>query len=127
MLAASDTTHVVSVCDEGVWGSSSPVVVRAYFSSDGGLDFQRALTSLPSAAFGPVASPAPGAVIAGAGGDLVGTFDGGRTWNVVNHQSHSEAWQQIGFTAPSQGVAIDNTGTLLMTFDGGHTWAPVTF
>jgi photosystem II stability/assembly factor-like uncharacterized protein len=63
----------------------------------------------------------------GSAGNLIGTFDGGATWSVVNHQSDSEAWLQVGFTTASQGVAIDSSGALLMTFDGGHDWSSVIF
>jgi photosystem II stability/assembly factor-like uncharacterized protein len=126
MLAASDPAHVVAICDEGEF--TGPKVVLVYFSSDGGSTFQLAATSLPPNRFGPVASPAPGVVIMGVpGADLVGSFDGGKTWAVVYQQANSSSWLQVGFTTPNQGVAIDTNGTLLMTFDGGHDWAPVIF
>ncbi len=63
----------------------------------------------------------------GGGDNLIGTFDPGAKWGVVNHQANSEAWLQVGFTTATQGVAIDSSGALLMTFDGGHNWAPVHF
>ena len=130
VLAASDSSHLVAVCDEGVYSSTGAApVVRAYFSNDGGSTFQPAPTLPPK--FSPnvtgMAMPAPGVVIMNSGSDLVGTFDGGTTWTVVNHPSASVSWLQVGFTTPSQGVAIEGSGTLLMTFDGGHNWAPVNF
>ena len=128
ILAALDSSHLVAVCNQGVYTSATPLV-RAYFSSDGGSTFQPASTSPPSSpsAMG-LAMPAPGVVIMGsAGGDLIGTFDGGTSWTVINHQASSGAWLQVGFTTSSQGVAIDGGGTLFTTFDGGHDWAPVDF
>jgi photosystem II stability/assembly factor-like uncharacterized protein len=72
--------------------------------------------------------PAPGVVIVGSGvGDLIGTFDGGTSWTVIDHPAAPRAWSQVGFTTSSQGIAIDGGGTLFMTFDGGHNWAPVGF
>ncbi|HEX3565067.1 MAG TPA: hypothetical protein VHU17_06825 [Acidimicrobiales bacterium] len=129
LLAASDPTHLVAVCHEGLYTSGTPVV-NAYFSSDGGSTFQPAATSPPS--FPPddtgIASPAPDVVIMGGNaGDLIGTFDGGTTWTVVHHQPDSASWLQVGFTTSTQGVAIDESGNLLMTFDGGHDWIPVDF
>jgi hypothetical protein len=130
VLAASDSSHLVAVCDEGVYSSTGAApVVRAYFSNDGGSTFQLAASLPPK--FPPNASgmamPTPGVVIMNSGSDLVGTFDGGTTWTVVNHQPSSVTWSQVGFTTPSQGVAIDGGGTLFMTFDGGHDWTPVSF
>jgi photosystem II stability/assembly factor-like uncharacterized protein len=129
LLAASDSTHLAAVCDEAV-RTGSPPTVHLYFSSDGGVHFQPAASSPPS--FSPdvsgIASPAPGVVIMGGyGGDVVGTFDGGATWRVVNHQADSAVWLQVGFTSPSQGVAIDTSGTVATTFDGGRHWTPVAF
>ena len=133
VLAASDPTHLVAVCEEGMFFPTQPVGV--YLSSDGGSTFQPGTTSLslesPST-FGPIASPAPGAVVMGpgdfaGGGDLISTFDGGATWKVVYHQPAPGAWRYVGFTTSSQGVAIENNGSLFMTFDGGDNWAPVQF
>jgi hypothetical protein len=127
-LAASDQSHLVAICDEGVYSSATPFV-RVYLSHDGGSTFDVASSSpaiVPGATN--VASPAPSVVIIGVnGGDLIGTFDGGATWSVVHHQANSDAWLQVGFTTASQGVAIDSNGAMLMTFDGGHVWAPVNF
>jgi photosystem II stability/assembly factor-like uncharacterized protein len=128
VLAASDPSHLVAVCDEGVYTSVAPAV-HAYFSSDGGSTFQPAASSPPNFSPGAtgVAMPAPGVVIMGSLSDLIGTFDGGTTWTVVNHQSSSVIWLEVGFTTPSQGVAIDGSGGLFMTIDAGHNWAPVNF
>jgi hypothetical protein len=130
VIAASDSSHLVAVCDEGVYSSTGAApVVRVYFSDDGGSTFEPAAAlppKFPPDATG-LAMPAPDVVIMSSGSDLVGTFDGGNTWTVVNHQSASLAWLQVGFTTPTQGVAIDGDGTLFMTFDGGHDWAPVNF
>jgi len=129
VLAASDTIHLVAVCDEGLFASSTQVV-RMYVSGDAGASFypvSAAPPDFPPDSIG-LASPTPSVVIMGGNdGNLEGTFDGGATWSVVNHQPGSLTWLQVGFTTPSQGVAIDGKGTLLMTFNGGHGWAPVHF
>ncbi len=126
-LAASDASRLVAICYEGL-ESSSPPVVHLYVSNDGGATFQPVTTTPPSfpQSTSAIASPAPGVVILGNTGDLMGTFDGGETWSVVRQQPNSAVWLQVGFTSPSQGLAIED-GSLLMTFDGGHDWAPVDF
>jgi len=132
-LAASDSRHLVAVCDEGLIAGPSPRAVRTYFSSDGGTTFQLADRSLPPSSYGPIASPSPGVVIMVTTGsygrdyDLIGTFNDGLTWKMVYRQRSAIAWAYIGFTTPNQGVALADDGTLLMTFDGGHHWAPMSF
>jgi photosystem II stability/assembly factor-like uncharacterized protein len=63
---------------------------------------------------------------------LVATFDGAATWTTVFSGSPTQSWNDLGFTNPSQGVAVriaqgTEPASLLMTHDGGHTWAPVVF
>ena len=59
--------------------------------------------------------------------------DGGRTWNSALEQGDGGVgYFDVGFTTPTQGVAIyGNPGQvatkLLMTRDVGATWAPVSF
>jgi len=99
VLAASDPTHLVAVCEEGMF--AGPQLFRAYFSSDGGSTFQPAAPSLslePPSTLGPIASPAPGVVVMGpgdfaGGSDLIGRFDGAATWKVLYHQSTPAAWR----------------------------------
>jgi hypothetical protein len=121
-LAAPDATHLVAVYDEVAYGANQ--VVSVYFSDDAGSTFQLSPTTLPTSTFGPMASPAAGvAVMAGSTG-LMATFNGGATWTTVYPGTTETEWTYVGFTTPSQGVAINGNGTLLMTFDGGRTWTP---
>ena len=57
---------------------------------------------------------------------MIASFDAGRSWAVVYHGQPLF----LGFTTPSQGVAIvrssDTADTMIMSFDGGRHWAPVT-
>lgn len=83
-----------------------------------------------------VASGEPGTVVA-AGAAAAGeasiqaTFDGGATWAEVRSEP-AGGWRELGFTSPTQGVAVlgrgeASVGPLLMTHDGGHTWDAVGF
>jgi len=137
-LAAASPTDLVAICDEGIWTGTTPVI-NARVSGDGGTRF-----SSPSKVQGPlstgstraVASTTPRTVVvAGSTGDgsaaLVATFDGGATWATVERGGKSQ-WTDVGFTGPSQGVAVEvpsdaRAGSLLMTVDGGHTWNAVAF
>ncbi|HLI52975.1 MAG TPA: YCF48-related protein, partial [Acidimicrobiales bacterium] len=137
-VAASSTTDLVAVCEEGVWGPSDlgPGVVGnwLYTSSDGGSTWQP-VGQVTSKAFPPPAlttAPAdPATVVTDGANGLVATFDGGHTWYTVYPASAS----YVGFTTATQGVAIvpavpamgGGGSTMIMTRDGGHTWQPVTF
>jgi hypothetical protein len=121
-LAASDSMHLVAVCDAGVY--AGPVGTMVSFSHNGGATFDPAPQILPSASYGPLASPRPGVVIMGGQDDLMGTFDGGATWSPL-YPTGRDGWSYVGFTTTLQGVGLQQSGALLMTYDGGHTWAPV--
>jgi photosystem II stability/assembly factor-like uncharacterized protein len=138
-LAASSATAVVAVCNEGVWGPPAPAD-RVYLSSDGGQTFHPAAKPSPlpgSSVLGSVASPSPQTIVLGANTatpQLVASFDAGKTWrSVAQFRQQSSSWAELGFTSPTQGVAVlvssvgGPSGTLLMTTDGGHTWHPVAF
>jgi photosystem II stability/assembly factor-like uncharacterized protein len=59
---------------------------------------------------------------------IFGSFNGGATWRVVYPGQNSQRGiTLVGFTTPTQGVAITGSGELLMTHDGGHSWATVNF
>jgi hypothetical protein len=121
-LAASDSIHLVAVCDAGVY--AGPVGTMVSFSDNGGATFVPAPQTLSSAGYGPIASPRPDVVIMGGQDDLMGTFDGGATWSAL-YPTGMDGWTYVGFTTSLQGVAIQQSGPLLMTYDGGHEWAPV--
>lgn len=136
LVAASSTTDVVAVCNEGVWGPPEPGTTTGpwlFRSEDGGSHF---------AAVGEIAMPTsrmissvttppsePQVVVAGGRG-LAATFDGGHTWATVYSAPAEHQVTYVGFTTASQGVAIvtggTTTSTLLMTRDGGTSWSAVT-
>ena len=126
-LAASDPDHLVAVCDGGAYGGTAATLI--FLSSDGGSTFVPTAHSLPQDDYGPCASPSPGVIIISSSGQggLMASFDGGDRWSSVYNPPNSQGWQYVGFTTPTQGVAIESSGTLVMTLDGGHDWAPVKF
>ncbi|MEA2828200.1 MAG: hypothetical protein QOG43_2639 [Actinomycetota bacterium] len=134
-LAAASAADLLAVCDEGQW-NDRPRAVRTYGSADGGATFNPVGVPVPLRGVAGVTVGGPGtAVVAGsdAGGAalLVSTFDGGTRWSEV-YRGSSGGWNEVGFTSPSQGVAVaadgpSDTGPLLMTRDGGRTWAAVAF
>ena len=147
LLAASNSTNLVAVCDEGVWGPPDNLPAGAAYpaewlfqSSDGGASFQ-AVGPLPSGSAGNlVATPAPATIVvsvstsAGTGpsaGALSASFNGGHTWQTVYQGAPSARFTYLGFTTLTQGVAIESLSSgsllLLMTRDGGHSWAPVSW
>jgi photosystem II stability/assembly factor-like uncharacterized protein len=140
-IAGSATTSLVAVCEEGIWGPSGypgPPATRAYFSNNGGATWYRGgtLPGVVDDSGNVVASPAPGAavtaVVTATRGELLETFNNGVSWRVVASTSGGMfmAFSYVGFTSPSQGVAIETgeqPSVMLMTFDGGRSWAPVSF
>ena len=133
---ASTQNDVVAVCNEGVWsGDTTNITQNVFVSSDGGTTFHE--TAAPVAdnwQVDGVASAGPNTiVIAGivnASQVLEATFDGGHSWSAVYNAPANGTWSDIGFTGPTQGIAIkhlEDGGQLLMTTDGGHTWNPVDF
>lgn len=69
-----------------------------------------------------------------ADGEIMATFDGGRTYQKVYANSVGQTAAPatfVGFTDSRQGVAIigsSHNGTeLVITHNGGHSWAPVQF
>jgi photosystem II stability/assembly factor-like uncharacterized protein len=131
MLAASTPTDLVAACTEGRF-TAPAVTVRVYVSTDG-VTFPATGTVVPSATEAQgVASPVPRTIVVADGGRLVATFDGAATWTTVFSGTPTQSWNDLGFTSPSQGVAVrigqgTQAAVLLMTHDGGHTWAPVPF
>jgi photosystem II stability/assembly factor-like uncharacterized protein len=99
-----------------------------YASSDGGASFRAVaqLGKLGDQVGTVIASPAPGTVLVARGTYqhpyLAASFDGGRQWADV----YQGAFDYLGFTSASQGVAVVQSGTgtaLLMSYDGGRHWA----
>jgi len=139
--AASTAENLVAICvmggyAEGLSPSAPPGATIGsswlYFSDNGGRSFQAGPELGPLGDFfgGVLATPEPGAILVSHGDmgqDLLGSFDGGRTWTVVYHGALS----YLGFTSPLQGVGIvqltSTTTKMIMTFDGGHSWATVSF
>jgi hypothetical protein len=126
-MAAATTTDLVAVVATDVDGNKAST---AYFSVNGGISFYPGSGSFPKTYGGPVASPVPGvAFLASTSRGILGTFDGGSSWQVVYTDPGASAygpWSYLGFTTLSQGIALSLSGRVVMTHDGGHTWTPVT-
>ena len=129
-LTAADALHLAALCDEGAWSGGPERLVLA-LSNDGGTSFVAETGALPSGVVvpGPLASPSAGVVFATSpAGEILATFDSGATWTTVYAgRSQERDFLQLGFTSPTQGLAIEAGGTMLMTYDGGHSWTPVSF
>ncbi|MBJ7594070.1 MAG: hypothetical protein JF886_04280 [Candidatus Dormibacteraeota bacterium] len=132
-LAASSSTDLFVVCDEGIWGPSSVLGVRDYVSRDGGVTFRRLGQSLPASAAGVagVATPNPPVAVIVDGSNMMATFDGGATWGTV-YRSANQTPTYVGFETAEQGVAIVENragavpaGMLLRTVDGGRHWSAI--
>lgn len=139
VVAAATASSLVAVCEEGVWGPSGysgPPAVRAYFSGNGGATFRLGgiVPGDASSSGNLAASPTPGVVVTdnfvGTENNLLETFNGGASWQVVASTPDTEPFSYVGFTSSAQGVAIEageTTSHMLMTFDGGRSWSPVSF
>jgi photosystem II stability/assembly factor-like uncharacterized protein len=58
---------------------------------------------------------------AGRYGGIVGTTDGGRTWNFID--TSSGAWiEDICFADPQHGIAVGERGLIAFSSDGGKVW-----
>lgn len=135
-VAAASATDLVAVCDEGIW-TGPPEVSRSYFSTDGGTTFTVAGGALPPGCCPDVASASAGTAVVGAraadgSAVLLATADRGASWSTVYRGAKDYAWDDLGFTTESQGVAVSRSSdgkaaVLLMTFDGGRVWTAVTF
>jgi photosystem II stability/assembly factor-like uncharacterized protein len=134
-IAASSTTGLVALCQEGVWDPPPAGTTTGpwlFESSDGGSAFA-AVAAIPttaavSGAYSVAAPPGEPEVVVVGGSGLMATFDGGHTWRAV-YRASAGLIRVVGFTTATQGVAIVTGGTdvstLLMTRDGGATWTPV--
>jgi photosystem II stability/assembly factor-like uncharacterized protein len=122
-LSASTPTDLVAACAEGLWGSPPSQAKTIYFSHDGGASFTR--HAAPT--FGPVLMANPQtAAVAGPGGGLQRTTDGGVSWHLVLPFDATGGIPDYGFTTSTQGFVILGGGEMLMTYDAGATWQPVT-
>lgn len=138
-VAASSTTDLVAVCNEGTWGPPPAGTTTAswlFASDDAGTTFDTIgpiPTSVARDDVAGVATPPgePQVLVVSTGTSLAATADGGKTWRTVYSAPSGTEVQFVGFTTASQGVAVVEGGTtgpsmLLMTHDGGETWSPVT-
>jgi hypothetical protein len=132
-LAGSSSLDLIAACDVGLYGGSSSPTEQAYTSTNGGGAFTALATALPAACQGipPLASPTTSVAAAGCGEQIVATFNSGGSWATVFTGSGNTSISHLGFTTPTQGVAIEvsltsSTGLLVMTRNGGASWAAVT-
>ena len=133
-VGAFDTRRVTLLCvGEPATGNALKVL---YASGDGGAHFRRAgAPPVSGDGFDLLAQPAPQHIFlatTSAASWLYVSGNGGRTWGQSLFISDGGAgWSDFGFTASSQGAAID--GNLLsgshmyMTRDAGRTWHAIRF
>jgi photosystem II stability/assembly factor-like uncharacterized protein len=135
VITASTPTDVVVVRNEGVW-TGGPISQNVFVSSDGGATFHEISQPIKGdwRVDGVASSGADTIVIGGSGVNtplsLNATFDGGRSWSTVYYGPANASWSDLGFTGPTQGIAIvhsEGGDQLLMTTDGGHHWNPIDF
>ncbi|MGC8633365.1 MAG: hypothetical protein ACP5VP_01630 [Candidatus Limnocylindrales bacterium] len=137
VLAAASPSELVAACDGGTWGHPANPAEQGehlYVSHDGGATFAETGGMVPVQE--PLlASPVAGTIVVGRGQALFASFDRGQTWRTALDLAPPAFLTYLGFTTPSQGVAIadessgpgQSAGALFMTRDGGHTWAKVSF
>ncbi len=133
-LAASSSSDLVAVCDEGQWGPPAPGTTAQaawlFTSTDGGSHFTAVgeVDSPAVSASSVATAPGDPQVVVVAGPGLTASFDGGHTWRTVYTPPSGQTVRFVGFTTATQGVAITagaSSSTLLMTHDGGSTWSAV--
>jgi putative cell wall-binding protein/photosystem II stability/assembly factor-like uncharacterized protein len=112
---------------------------HVYISTDGGQTFTRTASDPSRAGVSVLLAVAQQGelVMASASGAsfLYATFDGGSSWqSVLDSTTGGQAWHDLGFTTPQQGVAVEGTPSvsgqpsqLWMTRDGGRSWQPIVF
>ena len=132
-IAGSSSQDLIAACDVGLYGGSSSPTEQAYTSTNAGGAFTALATALPTACQGipALASPTTSVAAAGCGEQIVATFNSGGSWATVFTGSGNTSISHLGFTTPTQGVAIEvsltsSTGLLVMTRNGGASWAAVT-
>lgn len=127
-VAASSSNDVVMLCVDGTYFGTPRVAI--YASSDAGTTFTPTAVPPPATGGGCLASPTTASVIffatTGASSSFVTTFDGGKTWQHVPTASPMASCVEMGFTTPTQGLAVmtDERGSHVeITRDGGRTWS----
>jgi photosystem II stability/assembly factor-like uncharacterized protein len=135
-LSAVSSTTVLAVC--GFSGSAGGAMVprQLFVSHDAGSTFKRLPDPPQGGDFAGVATPTPStiaiAVVSAAGSGLQVSRDGSRSWSSpVFLQDGEEAWSDLGFTDPADGVVVhapipwSADSSLYETHDGGSSWTPV--
>ena len=69
---------------------------------------------------GSLAQPEHGTILPEAGGTLVTSQDGGRSWSTLNGPADS---QSLCFSDPAHGWLATSEGVVYQSADGGQTWA----
>lgn len=105
VAAAMYSEDIVRAADQVTELSEPPIVWRDYF-------------------FGG-AAPAPGVLwMAGSGGKIVRSDDGGKSWS-VQQSGVTENLQDIAAWDAERAVAVGNDAVVVVTDDGGATWKRV--
>ena len=134
-LTAPSPSELHAVCTEGVW-TGTKISVDLLSSHDGGTTFGPS-HRVPASQAGLAAAASTSTVAVGttsiarssSTAVLEMTFNGGASWTPVYRRAGG-GWLELGFTTPTQGVAIvsganEARSTMLRTTNGGRSWAPV--
>jgi photosystem II stability/assembly factor-like uncharacterized protein len=129
-LAVADARHLDAICvSDGAAGSATQ---QLYGTSDGGQHWSKAGQPRrePSGLYG-VADNGHGVLlVAVASGDdeILRTTDDGATLGTVNAvPAGGLPWADLGFTTPTQAVAVVAKYGMYLSRDAGRTWTPVRF
>jgi len=94
-------------------------------SSDGGATWNISLTESAFAnAYARVIAFVDGKLgfIAGDGGRILRTNDGGQSWSIVHGQGYIGSISDLYFATPQHGTALTYSSTILLTSNGGRRW-----
>ena len=127
-LAGISTYDLVAFCPPNLIVSTPPPAALLT-STNGGESFQEVAATLPSSVSALAASPS-GALFCYDEQGIAGSFNGGRTWQMVlGLGTTSSPVPNTGFAFVTSGVgfAVTPGGRLARTVDGGHSWESVSF
>jgi photosystem II stability/assembly factor-like uncharacterized protein len=129
-LAVADARHLDAICVGG--GAAGSSAQQLYGTSDGGKHWQQAGPSRrePSGLYGMADNGRGVLLVAVASGDdeILRTADDGATLGKVKTVTAGGLpWADLGFTTPSQAVAVLAQTGMYLSRDAGKTWTQVRF